>query len=361
MKDRFDFIAPVGTSGFVYNPNDPNAAKAEDDGSGCQEWLPTLAQRPNNQPFFLWLAAIDPHRPYDAPDQPTHKASDVRIPPYLPDNEIVRQDFVQYYEEIHRMDDYIGQLMAKLEEEKLSENTLILFLSDNGRPFPREKTTLYEGGIRTPWIVKWPAQVKAGTQTHALVSSIDLAPTFLSLAGVSVDSHFEGKNFSEILAHPERDFRNYVYAEDHWHDFEDYARAVRTTRFKYIRNFYPDLPNTPPADALRSPTFQEMLRLKQSKQLSEAQQGCFVQPRPEEELFDVKNDPNEMNNLASDRDFQDTLNQMRRFLQEIRTQTQDEVPAFRTADEFDRESGKPLPNRIRPRPSKAEMSPNGSR
>lgn len=359
IKDRFDLIAPENTAGFVFQANQENSQKAttENDGSGCQKWTSVLNQRVPDKPFFLWLAAVDPHRPYDQPDHPTHTPEMVRIPPYLPDNEQVRNDFVNYYEEIHRMDRYIGELVADLDAQELSENTLILFISDNGRPFPREKTTLYDGGIKTPWIVKWPNQIQKGSETEMLVSSIDIATTCLSLAGAQVDAVFEGKDFSPLFQQGNEQIREYIYAEDHWHDFEDYARAIRSTEYKYIRNFYPDLPNTPPADALRSPTFQSMLALKESNSLSEVQMACFVEPRAEEELYHIPSDPHELTNLAGDPAHQDLLDQLRLQMKEIRSQTDDVLPTARTADEFTRDSGKPLPNRERPRASKADMFP----
>lgn len=356
IKDRFDHIAPVNTAGFVYNAKgEASQQQTKDDGSGCQQWLPTLQRRPKDKPFFLWLAAVDPHRAYDDRTERVHQPEDVELPPYLPDNEEVRGDFVQYYDEVHRLDRYVGMVVDELEREGLSENTLVMFISDNGRPFPREKTTLYEGGIKTPWIVKWPSKIKAGTNSTALVSTIDIAPTFLKLADLPIDERLEGKDFSPTFSDPTTEIQSFVYAEDHWHDFEDYSRAILSKQFKYIRNFYPDLANTPSADALRSPTFQSMLRMRKSNGLSAAQLACFISPRPEEELYDLENDPFELHNLANDPAYEGQLSQLRAHMEEIRSSTEDMLPAERTFDEFTRDTGKPLPNRIRPRPSKAEM------
>ena len=357
IKDRFDFLAPVGTGGFVFNANKGNEAETapSDDGSGCHQWISTLRERPEGKPFFLWLAAVDPHRPFEPTTLKVHSPVDVRIPVHLPDNDQTRQDLAAYYDEIYRLDQYVGEIVRELEKDNLSENTLILFISDNGRPFPRDKTTLYDGGIKTPWIVKWPARVEKGSQTQALVSSVDIAPTFLSLAGVEGEANFLGIDLSKVLTSPKVDLREFIYAEDHWHDFEDYGRAIRTRAFKYIRNFYPDLPNTPPADAFRSITFQEMLRLKEKGRLTGPQLSSFQSPRPEEELYDMQADPNELNNLASNPDFKDQLQLMRTYMDKVRMETNDIVPASRTADEFDRIGGHPLPNRIRPRPSKKAM------
>lgn len=358
MRDRFDLIADVGTAGFVMGAKSDDAPQEATvrDGSGCEQWLTTFNQRPKDQPFFLWLAAVDPHRPYeDSIVSPSHVPSDVRIPPYLPDNDTVRADFVNYYNEIHRMDTYIGELMDSLEAAGLEEETLVLFISDNGRPFPRDKTTLYDGGIKTPWILKWPAIVEAGTTTDALVSAVDIAPSLLAAAGVEPPDFFEGVNCLPLLEDPTASVRPFVYAEDHWHDFEDYTRAVRDQRYKYIRNFYPDLPNTPPADALRSPTFNNMQLRRAQGALTEAQMACFLQPRPEEELYDLQADPYELENLVGQEEFADMLDKLRRQMARIRDETADVLPERRTEDEFTRDSGQPLPNRKRPRPSKAEM------
>ena len=237
VKTHFDSIYPVGTSGFQLTA-DGKKAKQEGDGSGCEDWVRLLQARPDDKPFFAWLAAVDPHRPYSTGIvEHTHSLDDVVLPPYIPDNQEVRTDFVAYYDEISRLDAYVGKVVDELQRQGIAENTLILFISDNGRPFPRDKTTLYDGGIKTPWIVKWPAQVKANTVCSKLVSAIDIAPSFMALAGLKPLPAFEGKDFSNLLVKPEEGVRNYVYAEDHWHDFEDYSRSIRTEGLKYIRNF----------------------------------------------------------------------------------------------------------------------------
>ncbi len=355
IKDRFDLIKEVGTAGFQLSPTGEEQP-IESDGSGCENWIPILQERPKDQPFFLWLAAVDPHRGYQAGAVlPGYPLEDIRIPSYMPDTEETRGDFALYYEEITRLDRYVGLVLEELEKQDVVENTLVLFISDNGRPFPRDKTTLYDGGIKTPWILRWPRKVKAGRSNPHLVSSIDIAPTFLQLAQLDPLTSFEGKDFSTLLVEPEATIRDFVYAEDHWHDVEDYTRAVRTDSFKYIRNFFPELPNTPPADALRSPTFESMRQLRDAGELTPDQMLVFNTPRPEEELFDVINDPEELNNLVDDPNYVAVLQEMRQKMETIRTETRDKLPAFSTPDEFDRETGLPLPIRARPRASKAEM------
>ena len=355
VRSQFNYIEEVGTAGFQLGA-DGKQNQMQGDGSGCESWIHLLKTRPKNQPFFLWLAAVDPHRPYEKNiiNSP-HKNEDVLVHPYLPDTEEVRGDLALYYDEISRMDAYVGDVIRELEIQEISDNTFILFISDNGRPFPRDKTTLYEGGIKTPWIVKWPNNVEKGSKNDRLISSIDIAPTFMKLAGLEPLEVFEGYNFTPLLFDNKTSIRNEIYAEDHWHDFEDYTRAIRTYNYKYIKNFYPDLPNTPSADAFRSDTYKSMLDLKSENKLNEAQMSCFVIPRPEEELYDIVNDPFELVNLANNPDEKQTLQEMREKLIAMRIKTNDILPAQRTADEFDRITGLPTSARIRPRPSKAEM------
>ena len=169
--------------------------------------------------------------------------------------------------------------MDELKAQKVDENTLVLFISDNGRPFPRDKTTLFDSGIRTPWLLRWPKEVKAGTVNGELVSSVDIAPTFLELAGIRPAKFLAGTSFLPLLENKNRTIRPYIYAEKNWHDLEDRSRAVRSKRYKYIRNFYNDLPLTPPADALRSPTYRTMQKLRDEGSLNPAQMVCFAKPR----------------------------------------------------------------------------------
>lgn len=355
VRSHFNAIEEVGTAGFQLGA-DGKQKKMEGDGSGCESWIHLLKSRPENQPFFLWLAAVDPHRPYEKNIiDLSHKLDDVIVPPYFPDTKEVRSDLALYYDEISRMDAYVGEVIREVQQQGISENTFILFISDNGRPFPRDKTTLYEGGIKTPWIVKWPGKVKKGSKNDRLVSSIDIAPTFMKLAGLVPLEDFEGYDFAPLLFDSKTSIRNEIYAEDHWHDYEDYTRAIRTNRYKYIKNFYTDLPNTPSADAFRSDTYKSMLELKEQNKLTEAQLRCFVIPRPEEELYDIVKDPFELVNLAGNPNEQKALTEMREKLIAMRLKTNDIMPAHRTADDFDRITGLPTEARIRPRPSKAEM------
>ncbi|WP_145087406.1 sulfatase family protein [Aureliella helgolandensis] len=361
VRPHFDRIYEASTAGFVLpsgqNGEAPQMVAAQP--SGCEDWVQALEDRPRDRPFFLWLASLDPHREYTRGAlDPPHRAEDVIVPAHLPDTPEVREDLRLYYDEIGRLDLYVGRVLEKLAEQNVADNTLILFISDNGRPFPRDKTTLYDGGIRTPWIVRWPARVRAATVSNALVSSVDIASTFLEIARGSSTSPFnsEGMSFAPILSDPLAEHRKHAFAEDHWHDYEDHARCVVTQRYKLIRNDYFDLPSTPSADAGRGLSWQKMLQLQSAGQLPPHQQGCFVAPRPQWELYDLQRDPGELHNCIADAAYQTTRDQLTAALQTWSQETNDYLPTRRTPDEFDRVTGEPDASvRVRPRHSKIEM------
>ncbi len=322
----------------------PTETKFDHVTTKLDEWVSTLKQRPKEKPFFMWFAFTDPHRPYQRNIiARSHTNEEVIVPPYLPDTPEVRDDLALYYDEISRLDGVVGRVREELSKQNASSNTVIIFLSDNGRPFPRCKTTVYDSGIKTPWIVAWPEQVKAATVCDSLISSIDLAPTILELAGLPVSETFQGKSFKALLENPRATTRLHIFAEHNWHDFEDFGRGVRSSRFKYIRNFYTDLPGTPPADAVRSETYIKMLLLKDEDKLTADQQSCFLTPRPEIELYDLEADPHELHNLAGQKEFQKVQEELRAVLDQWQEETHDRLPRTRRPDEFDRETGQQLP------------------
>jgi N-sulfoglucosamine sulfohydrolase len=146
--------------------------------------------------------------------------------------------------------------------------------------------------------------------------------------------------------------REFIFAERNWHDYAAHGRAVRSDQFKYIRNDDTEKALTPPADAVRSPTFAAMRRLRDEGSLTPVQRSCFESPRPAEELYKLETDPHELVNLAQAPKYTVILTNMRRALLEWSKETGDALPEKLTPDEFDRETGEPLPNRVRPRPLK---------
>ncbi|MDU0355163.1 sulfatase [Paraglaciecola aquimarina] len=232
IKQRFDLVK--------------EAKYGEGSLSGAGEWLDLLDERPQGKPFFLWLAAWDAHRPFFQGAHPyNHKQQDVRLPPYYPPTELFIDDFVAYYDEISRFDANVGKVLKKLQQQNVVENTLVLVVSDNGRPYARDKTTLFDSGVKTPMIAYWPNGIAKGSVSNSIVSSIDISATFLDLASAKKPNTVEGKSFRRLFEKPDQVFRQYAISERNWHDFEDHGRSIRSQRFRYIRNNYNDLPLHP--------------------------------------------------------------------------------------------------------------------
>jgi len=291
---------------------------------GAGEWRQALLERPRDRPSFLWLSASDPHRPYsDDTGGHEHPPEDAVVPPYLADTMETRLDFARYYRAVERLDGIVGGVLDEIDAEGGTGRTLVIFMSDNGRPFPRCKPTVYDSGVQTPLLVRWPGRVAPGTVSRSLVSAVDIAPTVLEAAGVPPPATMQGRSMLPILANPAAVIRDQVYAERNWHDHPARDRMVRTTRYKYIRDFYPDLPATPSEDVRRSPTFRSMEVLFARGLLSPEQTNCFIAPRPREELYDVEADPHELRNLADDPAHAATLGEMRRLLEAWQRDTDD--------------------------------------
>ena len=206
------------------------------------------------RPFFAWVGFRDPHRSYGAAPRVTDPA-DVVVPPTLVDTPETRRDLADYLDEVARMDRQTGAMLAELDRRGLRERTLVLFVSDNGAPFPREKGTLYDAGVRTPLVASWPGRVPAGARTRALVSLIDLAPTILDVAGAEAPPDLPGRSLVPLLADPTAPGRDVVFFERNWHDADEHMRGVRSDRFALVVNAYTPLPHGTPSDVGRSPSF----------------------------------------------------------------------------------------------------------
>jgi arylsulfatase A-like enzyme len=322
------------TDGNGYNNGD----------GGENNWVKFLKERPKEKPFFFWLASMDAHRPWGADTfKITHDPSKMIIPPWFADTPETRQDMASFYNEIGRFDYYIGKVRAELERQGVLENTMIIVMGDNGRPFPRCKTRVYDSGMQTPFVVFWPKGIKnKGAHPEGLVSSIDIAPTTLELAGIAKPKEYQGISFVTLLKDPGKEIRSLVFSEHNWHDYDANERMVRSKDFLYLANAFPNLTNCGPADSKTSATQAALNHLRDIGKLTPAQADIFIIPRPAEELFDVRNDPEQLLNLASVSKYQKKLQEMREILKKWQSETNDSLHTKRTPDKFDRETGKPL-------------------
>ncbi len=315
---------------------------------GEANWVPFLKNRPKDKPFFFWLAAHDAHRPWGADTfQVRHDASKLEVPVFFADTPETRQDMASYYNEIARFDSYVGKVRKELENQGVLNNTLIIVMADNGRPFPRCKTRVYDSGMKTPFIVFWPEGLKEkGTRTESLISAIDISSTILEIAGIEQPEEYQGVSFLPVIKSPKAETREFIFAEHNWHDYEAYERMVRTKDFLYLWNARSNLSNCGPADSKNSATQHALDRLKAEGKLTPAQADVFVVPRPEEELFDLSLEKQQLLNVASVEKYQDKLRALRNLVKKWMDETGDTTPENLTPDKFDRETGEALRKEI---------------
>lgn len=277
-----------------------------------------------DQPFFAVFNLTRSHEsgmwPENCPEITVDPAA-IQLPPYFPDTPKVREAMARMYTHIEYNDRILGELLQQLEEDGLADNTVVFHWSDHG-PLPRGKRWPYDSGIHVPLIVRWPGVLAPGSVNEQLVSTIDLGPTALSVAGVAIPGHMQGQAFLGDQAAPPRE---YVYASRDRHDEAyDMVRAVRDKRFKYIRHFCPEKPYLlwiPYRN--HHPILQEMWRLHREGALTGPQQLLFQSSRPVEELYDTQADPWEIHNLADDPAYRRELERLRAALERWRQEVGD--------------------------------------
>jgi arylsulfatase A-like enzyme len=290
---------------------------------------------PKEKPFFLQLCSSDPHRPLDsnAIAQP-HDPQKLKLPAHFPDTPLVRQDFARYYDEISRFDEDFGQVLAELDRRGLANNTLVAFMGDNGASQFRGKGTLFELGVRVPLIVRWPGKVKAGTAASELVSGEDLAPTFLQAAGAAVPKEMTGRSFLKRLRGESFEPRKFVFSERGAHGSGlpntsaafDLGRCVVSPTHKLIYNALWQLPYWP-VDFAGDPHWKDLQKRHQDGTLDpKLSQRYFSPTRPMFELYDLKNDPDELTSLAGKPEAATVERELKAALQEWMLLEHDYVP-----------------------------------
>lgn len=329
----------LGSSGVAHNAFVRTGGARNDGGgpSGSEKWVEFLKERPMDKPFFMWYAAHDAHRGWDdkiflEPYQP----EEVVVPVYMIDSEKTRKDLADYYNEISRFDFFIGETIKELKRQNVFDNTVIIVMADNGRPFPRDKTRLYDEGIKTPFIVHWPDGIKRAGVSESMLSVIDIAPTIAELAGFKSAPTFQGKSFRKLLNKPGKRFREYVFAEHNWHDFQAYERMVRTKDFLYIENGLPHADNRGAIDVMCSDAGEELKRGFREGRLSSHQQEIFNTPQPEQEFYNCRIDKLQLSNLINDSRYKKEQIKLKKALDSWKNKTGDSQPEILTPDWYDR-------------------------
>ena len=298
----------------------------------------------SDKPFFLYFCTDDPHRghpfepeQWDIPNSFGNKKNgykdvetvaydpkDVLVPSFLPDTKQTREEIAQYYQSVSRIDQGFGKLMKMLKETGKDKNTIVIYISDNGMAFPGAKTTVHEPGIKLPCIVKDPTKNIINATNEAMVSWVDLAPTILDMAKIDFKKEqFHGTSFNSIIDKSEVDGWDEIYASHTFHEITMYypMRVVRSKNYKLIWNIAYPLEYPFASDLWASSTWQSIYK-NDIEYFGPKTVKNFLF-RPEFELYDLSKDADELNNLATKKEFETVLETMKTKMKNFQTKTKD--------------------------------------
>lgn len=260
---------------------------------------------PKEKPWFLYFGLSQPHRPWGE-DHDGIDPDALTLPPDWPDLPGVRLDYARYLADVRDLDTGVGLILKLLKARGLDENTIVIFMGDNGEALLRAKGTLTTRGINVPLIVRWPGTTKPGSVSNSLISGVDLAPTILKAAGLEASEGMTGTSFLSELEGKRFEGRDHVYAERGWHPGPinqsngfDLSRSVTNYRYHFIYNAIPER-KYGPVDMTRGNVAWDEVKAALSKgELSELHERLYFHlPRPIFELYDLERDPYQLVNLA---------------------------------------------------------------
>ena len=286
---------------------------------------------PADQPFFAQIQMNVTHRGdwwNRISEESTDKVdtADIRLPEYYADHPVIKEDWARYLDQVEYMDKEVGMIMEDLKSKGMADNTVIIFIGDNGRCNIRGKGYLHDPGLRIPLIVWWPEGLDQGMVSEQVVSVTDISASILKLAGAELPEYLTGIPF--IGVESSRD--HVISARDLWDEVMERSRSVSTSRYKYIRNDMPEVPYDAAQAYLEfyRPAVHIMRTLNQEEQLNEVQQFFFGPEKPVEELYDLLEDPHELNNLAGDASYSEVMNDLKEKL----AQWEDQLPPTTESD-----------------------------
>jgi arylsulfatase A-like enzyme len=289
-------------------------------------WLRSGQAR--ERPFLASLGFFDVHRFGAAGSHfrrgayQSAEPADVRVPPWLPDIPVVREELADFYGDVTHLDHWVGEVANVLEETGLAEDTVLVFTSDHGASFLHGKATLYDGGTKVPWLMRWPQRIPAGTRVESLTSHVDILPTLLELLELPVPAHVQGESMAALAraghGRSGAPSRRYAFAEKNYTNYYDPSRMVRSLGLKYIRK------------GLRTCIFDflipEIEGAKAQFRMPEVF-GFYSARRCTEELYDLEDDPGELRNLVEHSTYRGRLEELRAVLDAHLAATED---PFRT-------------------------------
>jgi len=290
------------------------------------------------KPFFLMANAHDPHRPFAGSENEKKSwgkdlpqvrrwitEKEVTVPGFLPDIPDVRREIAQYYTSVYRCDEVVGSILEALDESGCRENTVVMFLSDNGMSFPFAKANCYLNSTKTPWIVRWPGKNQEGSVNHKdFISGIDFMPTVLEIVGLPQIEGMDGRSFVPLLNGKSQPGRDSVFTEFH----QTFAknrypmRCVQTAQFGYIFNFWPDGQTRMTMDSTGGLSFKAMKKAALKDREIESRVRLFSYRIPEE-FYKLDSDPDALENLIQDPRYSDEIEVMRKRLEAYMAETGD--------------------------------------
>ena len=287
---------------------------------------------PEGKPFFLYFGFNQPHRSF-GDDHEGIDPQQLILPADWPDRPEVRVDYARFLDEVRDLDHGFGLIMKLLDQRGLTDNTVVIFMGDNGESLLRGKGTLHDRGTHVPLLVRWPGKIKPATTGDALISGLDLSATIMAAAGLKPTEDMDGVSFLPLLLGEEFSGREQVYAERGWHwgpitrtDGLDLSRSITTRRYRYIYNALPERSYTP-VDMPEKEAWRAIQAAHGQVQLSELHRRLyFQQPRPMIELYDLEQDPLEINNLADSESHRQLERELRIKLEQWMVREHDYLP-----------------------------------
>jgi N-sulfoglucosamine sulfohydrolase len=264
-----------------------------------------------DRPFYLEVGFEEPHRPYDFGGAEPDTAKGVALPPYVPDTAEAVQDFAALQGAIHALDGAVAQITEALQKYRLAEETLLLFTTDHGLAMPRAKCTLYDPGVETSLIWRWPARgLSDGRRFGELISHVDIVPALLDALALPVPANLHGRSFWPLLQNQPYRPNEHIFLEKTFHTAYEPMRGIRSRRYKLILNFEVGSRFDIPDDVRQSPFYAQVVKQMDSS-------------RPPVELYDLATDPDETGNLAGRPEVQDIEQALRRRLHRWMVETDD--------------------------------------
>ncbi|AQQ09510.1 Choline-sulfatase [Sedimentisphaera cyanobacteriorum] len=306
-------IAPDEVFPFEYSGSkNPDMGAVESLFSECKD---------TQTPFCLFACSNEPHTPWNKGNPSAYDADEVELRPYIPDTPVVRESMTKYLAEITYFDNQVGQLLNLLDEYGLSDNTMVMVVSEQGNALPFAKWTCYEDGLGSIMIVRWPGKVEAGSISEAIVEYVDVTPTFIEAAGGNPPEVLDGKSMLGLLTGKTKEHKDYTFgihtSTGILKNKQPYPiRSVRDENYRLIWNLMPNNEFQNVTTENPSSEFQSMLDLAAAGDEHAQKYTHKYQHRPEFELYNIKEDPANINNLADEPGYEEVFKRLKTKLDE---------------------------------------------